>query len=71
MGGLVIDESLELLDRLERPCFSELNRGLHLFCRLALDAQAQDEVARAVAFAEAGHLEPVEDQARDVCAAPA
>jgi pyruvate dehydrogenase E1 component alpha subunit len=33
---------------------------------LALDAQAQAEVQRAVDFAEAGHWEPVEDLLRDV-----
>jgi pyruvate dehydrogenase E1 component alpha subunit len=35
---------------------------------LALDAAAVREVDAAVAFAEAGTLEPVEDLARDVCA---
>lgn len=33
---------------------------------LALDQTAQDEVQRAVAFAEAGHWEPVEDLLKDV-----
>ena len=35
---------------------------------LAMDAQALDEVARAVAFAEAGTWEPVEDLSKDVVA---
>jgi pyruvate dehydrogenase E1 component alpha subunit len=37
---------------------------------LALDREAMAEVDRAVAFAEAGTLEPVEDLLRDVVAAP-
>jgi pyruvate dehydrogenase E1 component alpha subunit len=38
---------------------------------LALDAAAIAEVERAVAFAEAGSWEPIEDLARDLCAEPA
>jgi pyruvate dehydrogenase E1 component alpha subunit len=33
----------------------------------AMEARAAEEVAAAVAFAEAGTLEPVEDLRRDVC----
>ncbi len=38
---------------------------------LAIDAAAMQEVEAAVAFAEAGTWEPVEDLARDLCAEPA
>ncbi len=38
---------------------------------LAIDRRAEDEVAHAVAFAEAGQWEPVDDLLKDVTAAPA